>query len=261
MSNKQYLHPPVEEAICEFHFLHKEEWDMLLPALYREQIKDVYSGKPRTQNLVEAELGYSQQLNESGITFKQGITRYLFSTPDEINRVGIAPNILSVHFLHPYGGWEKFYHRIQGALRKYLELAKPSGVLRISLRYINRIKIPFPEDGHLSLETYFAAPPSVPESFSKNLLTSFSLRNEFLYGEDKPVRLTVSFSDLKTPDPTLSEFLLDIEASEEWAPDDNLTPAIDDILEALNKLKNSESEVFETFVTDEMRRLFDGYQN
>jgi uncharacterized protein (TIGR04255 family) len=253
MANHQYDNPPVEEALCEFHFLPSEEWDLMLPALFREKIKTAYPGKARQQNLVAAELGYSPQLNEPGITLKQGLTKYLFPSSDEKKMIGLAPDILSIHVLRPYDGWVDFQQRIKESLAAYVEVTKDSNVRRISMRYINKIEIPVPTIGQaVDLDIYFTSSPKIPANLPQNL-SSFIVRNEFLYEEEYPIRMMFTLSDLKIPDPNFVALLLDIEAVQEWE-----NPiGVEEALESLEILKAKQSKVFESLITDDTRRLFD----
>ena len=73
--------------------------------------------------------------------------------------------------LHPYKTWEDFKQEAMRLWQIYVELAKPSEVQGINLRYINRIELP-PKD--LQFEHYIQHAPKTPKDMA---LSYFS----FLY--------------------------------------------------------------------------------
>ena len=165
--------------------------------------------------------------------------------------VGIGPEQLSVHMLRPYTEWEDFRPRIWQALEAYREIAEPEGIARVGLRYINRIAL---EGRSPDLSQYFTIPPRFPEVDPATRMLAFFNRKEVEY-LDQPIRVVVTFADMEPPSPDQSAYLLDIDII--WIANDAPIP-LADIEGVIEDLKTRHRKVFESLVTDESRRLFDG---
>jgi uncharacterized protein (TIGR04255 family) len=249
MERRQYRNPPIEEAVCEFRFDSGSEWDITVPGLFYEKIKDQYRGKPHQQNSIEAELEAQPNLSDSVLTVKHGFAKVQFPTEDGRRMVAIGPNALSIHTLRPYEGWNEFYGRIEQAFQSYLKVEKHVGVRRIALRYINKIAIP---GTSILLDEYFTAAPQTPGGFSN--MTAFTTRVETQF-EDLPIRLTFALSDISSPSSAEKfEILLDLNINQDWIEE---PLPIGDALSHLGELKQREGQAFESLITDRTRELFD----
>jgi uncharacterized protein (TIGR04255 family) len=62
--------------------------------------------------------------------------------------------------LHPYETWENFTREALRLWRVYVDLAKPTQVQRISLRYINKIGLP---PNNMQFEDYLQPAPALPQ--------------------------------------------------------------------------------------------------
>lgn len=249
MQRRQYRNPPIEEAVCEFRFVPGPTWNLTVPGLFYEKVRDSYPGEPQQQNLIAAEVQASPQPSNPEITVKQGINKLLFPSIDSKQLIGVGPDVLSIHILRPYRGWDEFRQRIDEALKAYREVAKPIGVRRIALRYINRIVIPTNQS--VDLSEYFTISPQVPDGFPGRM-TAFLTRVESGY-EDLPIKLVLTFSDAIAPS-MQAEFILDLEIFQDWM--DKPVP-LGEVFPHLDELKQREGQAFEDLITDRARELFD----
>ncbi len=185
---RRYRNPPVEEALVEFRFVPGQGWDPTLPGKLHQHaaIKSVYTGKPRTQKIVEA------------------------------------------------------------ALEADAEVAEPGGVLRVGVRYINKIVLP---DQEVELKTWFrCGPPTVPELPGK--IAGFVSRVEFLYPD--AVKLLLTQASIDTPEEP-SAFLLDLDVL--WDGGEAQLP--DAIMTVVDDLHERVGSAFEAIITDAAREIFD----
>jgi uncharacterized protein (TIGR04255 family) len=249
MERRQYRNPPIEEALCELRFAPSSEWDVTVLGRFRERIKTLYPGKPREQQLMEAGFQLGPQRTDSFMSLRQGLARMQFPTNDGRRLVAVGPDVMSVHVLRPYPGWEEdFRPRIADALDAYREITAPTGVQRISLRYINRLVM---QQTAIALDDYFTAPPHIPESFPQAMAAIFS-RIESFYA-DKPIRLAHTFASATAPEGQ-SAFLLDLDLSWEW----NAQPLpLGEVMDAVEELRVRERIAFEALITDKAREVFD----
>lgn len=249
MTRHKYNNPPIEEALCEFRFAPGPAWNLTVPGLFYEKIKDAYPGEPQQQNLIQAEVQIGQVPANSEVALRQGMTKLLFQSADAKKLVGVGYDLLSIHSLRPYEGWESFGPRINESFQAYLEVAKPVGVTRIALRYINRIAIS--ANQAIQLNEYFTIYPQLPDGVPGNI-SGFLNRTESIY-EDIPIRLAIILSDVVGPVEE-AVFILDLEASQDWV---EKPLAVEEALSNLHELKQREGQAFESLITDRARELFD----
>ena len=99
MGNK-YANPPLVEAVCEFRLSEDSPWDLTLPGLFYEKVKDIF---PEKRQVRAQEILVSQ--TPQGIGQKvQASDRIHFFSPDQKNwcRLALAcfPSIACNHILH-----------------------------------------------------------------------------------------------------------------------------------------------------------------
>jgi uncharacterized protein (TIGR04255 family) len=249
MTRRQYPNPPIVEAVCEFRFDPGVVWNLTVPGLFYGKVRDLYTGEPQQQNLIATEFQLGQVPENSELKVTQGLTKLLFPSTDGTKLVGVGPDTLSIHSLRPYEGWNDFSSRIDQSFQVYSEVAKPIGVNRIAIRYINQIAISVNEA--VDLSEYFTIYPQLPDGVPSKM-SGFVTRTESIY-EDIPIRLAITLSD----DGASSEqvvFILDLEVYQTWI--DKSLP-LKEMLSNLSELKSREGQVFESLITDRTRELFD----
>lgn len=249
MERRQYRNPPIQEAVCELRFAPGTEEDFTFPARLYANVKSSYPGKPRPQHRFAAELRPQPAGSGSQLSMRQEQIKVIFPSTDELRLLGLGKNVLSVHMLCPYPGWEEFRKCIYEALQAYVNAASPAGVTRIGVRYINRIRIP---GQVVQLGDYLKVGPSLPGELPLNIV-NFSSIVETTYA-DRPIQMTLTVA---TPEPSPSEMpsvLLDIDVKQEWQ---NEPLQLSGATAAVEELRLCERQVFELLITDRTRGLFD----
>jgi uncharacterized protein (TIGR04255 family) len=239
---KQYAKPPIDEAVVEFLFAPSTEWDGTVPGKLQGELQDEYPGKAKTQSL----LSLTMPVATGSPFIPQSIARTLLPSADGTRLVGVAPNLLTVHALVPYRGWDEFSDRSSRALRAYWKVSAPIGVRRLRIRYVNRIVIP---SLTIRLEDYFTAAPHLPggSGHTQNFIT----RVEQPYEDGSVVVMTFA-SAPKAADQQTRSFVLDFDLLRSLgAPVD-----VDSTLASLEVLRTRERAAFEAMITDTTRSLF-----
>lgn len=249
MTRRVYRNPPIEEALCEFRFASSEEWDPTLSVKFHEKVKKTYSGKPQERTSIEARVSTSNEAPRPSVEIKQELDRIQYPNENGTESVGVGRDVLSVHVLRPYLGWEIFSQRIESALSAYIETAHPKGITRLGLRYINKLEIPV--EGPIELKDYFSAAPSLPEKLPTNM-SNFLTRIESIY-QDAPIQLILTFGTTTAPKDRYG-FLLDLDMICVW-PNEPLP--CKQIMEVVRDVREKERDAFEAFIEDAARRLFD----
>lgn len=250
---RRYANPPIEEALCEFQFAPGEEWDLTMPGKLHTKLADGYPAKPKQQRLARVDLEFEEG-RAKGVQLEDDVGKVLLLSEDGTRRVGVAPDTLSVHMLKPYqrtalgecAGWGEFRDRINTALGAYWNVAKPAGVCRVAVRYINRLVF---SDAVVEIEDYLrSALPDVPGLPER--VSGFASR--VVYHCEEGVRLGLSQGTVHGAGGQLA-VLLDIEVS--WESSSHL--CMDRAMERAQALRDREREAFEAVITDKARELFD----
>ena len=255
---RQYKNPPIEEALCEFRFEPGQEWDLTIPGRLHVKLSKEYSGKPQQQKFVDVSLD-AQKGKPPRLSYGEGLEKVQLFTQDGKRIVAVGQDVLSIHMLRPYqdpqrpdhSGWDEFQDRIKQALNVYWEEVQPKGVLRVGIRYLNKIVVP---EKAVAVENYLnSALPDVKGLPDHQ--NSFLSRAGYVYGDG--VHLVLAQRSIDAPPPNQVEFLLDIDVI--WA---NTEPVEKDV--ALAKavdLRDRERDAFEAVITDKARELFDADDN
>ena len=246
----QYKNPPIDEAICEFRFEPSQDWDPTIPGKLHVELANEYSGKPQEQRA----LGLEWNPQEQQMSYNEGLARVQLPTEDGTRKVGVGPDLLSVHMLRPYhsellfdtSGWGEFRQRIERALDSIWKVVQPVGVRRVGLRYINKIFIP---QRLVIINEYLnSALPQV-----SGLPTSpngFVSRAEYTYPDG--IRIILSQGTIEAPE-NHSGYLLDLDVI--WENPEYITK--EEALAKAGDLRAREREIFESVITDKAREVFD----
>ena len=243
---RKYKNPPIEEALVEFRFVPRHEWDLTIPGMLHEHaaLKDNYPGKPRQQRVVEAALLNVPQKPPS-IAVREGVGRIQLVSEDGKRLVSLGPDVLSINVLRPYDNWENFRPRIAAALNAYRDIANPKAVSRVGVRYINKVVLPGKE---MELGNYFlcrlSSGPGLP-----NQMAGFMSRVEYVY--DDGVKLLLTQASVEAPE-GISAFLLDLDTVRE-----RIEVSLEDVMEIVDDLHEKEGLAFEATITDKAREVFD----
>lgn len=245
-ARREYRNAPVEEAIVEFRLAPGSEWDPTVPGKLHEHpdIKDAYSGRPRTQRVVQTLLQATAG-QPAELSFEEGIGGVQLVDEDAKHLISVSPNLLSVHVLRPYEGWEHFRQRAKSVIAAYRQIVGIHKVQRLGLRYVNRIVIPTAE---VDLDEYFHCGPRSLTGLPDQM-ASFLNRAEYLYGNGQ--KLIMTFATIQAP-PGMGAFLLDLDVF--WEGE---AIEIDTALPILDAMHERLGAAFETVITDKMREVFD----
>lgn len=153
--DKKYRNPPVVEALCELYFA-GSQWSSTTPGLFFEKIKTEY---PETRELQQMEARVNIAPSAHSAQFQKLGTRTQFIHREKTRLVQLEQNLLVVNQLQPYPRFTVWQPTIRTMLGHYAELAHPSSIDRIGLRYINKIHLPpIP----LRMRDYFRIYPEIP---------------------------------------------------------------------------------------------------
>ncbi|MGH8060005.1 MAG: TIGR04255 family protein [Candidatus Entotheonellia bacterium] len=241
---RQYNKPPLIEAVCEFRFEPGEPWDLAIPGLLYERLRETFPKRRQARALETTMLAGPDAIQQQ----MTQVDRLQMLREDETALVQVSPHLLSVNHLKPYPSWAGFISLIREALEVYRTTAKPKGLQRIGLRYINRIEMP---GKRLDLEYYFDFYPFVgtrlPEDFG-NFLVAIHL----LFQERRDI-LRLQLSDTPADQPDVSAFTLDLDYF--LAQTDKVN--FESVLGWLEEAHDTVEETFEGCIKDTLRERFE----
>ena len=225
-----------------------------MPGRIHERLKSFYTEKPRSQQLVEAQVQSGGAEGGPGVTFQQRVMnqRVQLMAENATRIASVGESQLTVHMLSPYIGWDHFRPMIVDALAAYREVAEPEGVTRIGLRYVNRIVIPGAVEPELA--EYFTIPPKFPNVDADIKRLSFFNRKEAEYA-DLPIRIVVTFAQIETPatEHASHQYLLDLDII--WISKDQPLP-LDETIGMVDEMKQRHRRVFESLIEQKTRDIF-----
>lgn len=251
--HRRYKYPPVEEALCEFRFVPDSNWDLTIPGKLQTELGKAYSGKSREQRAIEFGLQVADG-RLSNIRHDNGLLRVQLITEDGKRIVGVGSNVISTHVLRPYqnpdnletSGWDEFLPRISKALQAYEKVADAKSVIRVGVRYINKIVIP---ETSVKIEEYLNCVNLELEGLPENYANFFS-QVDYVYEDNVLLKLSYGLLNASS---TGVDCLLDLDAA--WQAETSID--CEESINVASDLHERVSEAFESVITDKARELFD----
>lgn len=164
MKYEVFKNAPITEAVLEVVVLPAEETKMesLLP--FYEPIKERF---PKVEQGKEVRGGFKVGVGSTSF-FEEKPIGYLFRSLQESKVIQARLNGFAFSKLKPYEDWESFRSEAKDLWKSYIENTKPQKILRISMRYINRIEIPLPmRDFKEYILTHLQIAPDLPQAISQ----------------------------------------------------------------------------------------------
>jgi uncharacterized protein (TIGR04255 family) len=239
---RRYASPPVIEALCEIYTA-GSAWDPTVPGLFYERVRDRFPKRGQARD-VESEVTAGAPAPATRVT--PGAPRSQFSREDGSRMIQVGRDLVVVNQLRPYPAFEEWRPQILEALDLYRELARPSQVSRIGLRYLNRVVIPEPE---APMERYFQLYPELPKALGSQHGT-FMLRIELPTGSPGH-ELVVTFGSAPRDREGTQVFVLDLY-------DIARSPDFGAVPHRIDEAHAHIERAFEAILTDATRALFQG---
>jgi uncharacterized protein (TIGR04255 family) len=239
---RRYPNPPVVEALCEI-YTDGSAWDPTVPGLFYERVRDRFPKRGQARD-VEIEVTVGAPAPATKVTPSE--PRSQFAREDGSRMIQVARDLVVVNQLRPYPAFEEWRPQILEALDLYRELAKPSQVSRIGLRYLNRVVVPEPE---VPMDRYFQLYPELPKALG-TLHGPFMLRIE-LPTEVPGHQLVVTFGSAPRDREGTQAFVLDLY-------DVVGSPGFDAVPQRIDEAHAHIERAFEAILTDATRALFQG---
>lgn len=175
----------------------------------------------------------------------QEVRGFLFSNKEDNRKVQIQLDGFTFNMLSPYSEWEQFSKEALRLWKIYKKNLEPSNIIRIALRYINRIDIPLK---NLQFQDYITNIPSIPKGLPQTFRNFFT-QIEVPLKDERNVIITET---IDKPEKEKLPFILDIDVYKNRMIEKKIG-TIHSEFEILREIKNI---TFEDCITEKTRRLF-----
>lgn len=240
-----FPNPPITEAVIDIRVTLPKEVTIEQLAIFQEDIKKSFPiKKPRFAGEFQIKIGATPEIS----TTSNRNDGFLFYSQDGKKIVQARLDGFTFNKLKPYSNWENFSREAKYLWGHYLAIAKPINVVRLSLRYINKIEIPLPfKDFKEYILTIPDIAPGIPSNIS-GLFTQLTIQNP----EIKAQANIIETIKKVTSDRGTLPFIFDIDVSRN-AILESSSPEIWDILDQLRNFKN---QIFLNSLTSKAKELF-----
>lgn len=244
---RKYKKPPIVEALCDVQFISDAPWDLTLLGLIYGRMRDTFPVR-QPVGPTEITLRFSPAPPEE----PRRALLMQFRREDSTALMQVGPNRLSINHLAPYPSWEGFLPLIHQSLQAYRDLAQPSGIYSLGLRYLNRIEL---SGSSVNLSRYFNFYPNLAPDLPQPVAS-------FIIGIDVPAEndrdsLKVELTTAETDTPEKNALILDLD----YRLNESGSVEMDDVFAWLDVAHTRVEAAFEACITDDLRKLFEEESN
>lgn len=240
----KYNFAPIKEAIFDLRVDQLEQGSIEQLEKLHEKLSETYPNKKKQINFVgKIDLRNDIEVKNESHSDVRG---FLFSNTDNTRQVQIRLDGFTFNMLNPYSEWKDFSEEALRLWGFYSSVLKPKSVVRIALRYINKIDIPLPLN---SFQEYILNMPPIPSSLPQTFENFFMQIDVPCNNDGTHVVLTETIgkpTKLKIP------FILDIDAYKVGMINKDYA----NLKVEFEKLRDLKNKTFEGCITDKTRNLF-----
>lgn len=238
---------PIAEALLDIRVNLPKETDLTKLASFQEKIKDRFPIR-QTREEWKTSVQFKKEQQPKILKPMGGPLGCLFLSSDKKKVVQARLDGFTFNKLEPYEGWDKFITEARELWEHYIDIAVPLNVIRVALRYINRIEIPLPFD---DFKDYILSTPEVAPGIPQGL-DSFFMRLVIPEPETDNVAIVIQTFEPPHKDRKLLPLIFDIDTYREVT----MKPDPKKIWEILRNLKDYQNSIFFNSITEKTLELF-----
>ncbi len=240
---RHYPKAPITEAIIDLRV-------KLADSVPVSELRKVHLGQETAYPRVEAvnvAVGHMEVGERVSTTASRKHVGFWFRSADGKQLYQARLDGFTMNRLTPYESWEPFRTEARRLWNAYRSVAKPENVVRIAVRYINRLDIPLPLR---DFKDYLRTVPEVSADLPQGLAGYFM--QLAIPQDDIKAVVLLNEAVIEPAVPNVASVVLDIDlfrTAELPTSDDGLWS----LFENLHARKN---DIFEACITDQARELF-----
>jgi uncharacterized protein (TIGR04255 family) len=235
-----YMRAPITEAVIDIRVTPA-------PSLQVDRLRALANGLEERYPRVGDSLQLFAQFRVGGLgqTTEPVKVGYQFSGPNQSFHAQLGGWSFSRQA--PYESWEAFQTEARELWVRYRSVVAPENIVRIAVRYVNRIDLPLPI---ADLSKYLRTFPEVSADLPQNLAGYFmQLQIPF---EEFKVMINLNQAIVPPPRHDVVSLVLDLDV---WRISD-IPQDEDGMWELFSTLREVKNRAFEACITDETRELF-----
>lgn len=237
---------PITEALLDIRVDVLKDIDIKQLESFHEHIRDRFPDK-KTKTTFSVGVQVSPQGTLKSLPTAGGPQGYLFRSPTEHKIVQARLDGFTFNKLKPYEEWKIFKSEAHELWDLYFKLFNPIKIIRVALRYINRIEVPLPmKDFKDYILTNPEVAPKLPQS-----LAHFYMQLVMPNPEIEANAIVTQTMERPTGEQKLP-LILDIDVFKEVIYTENKTEIWNDF-EKLHVFKN---DIFFDSITEKTKELF-----
>lgn len=237
---------PITEALIDIRIKIREGFDIDRLLSLHDAIAAQYPEK-KARHKWEGRFEFKK--GEAPISAGMGtIDGYIFTSADGKQIFQARIDGFTFNRLQPYDKWETFRDEAFRLWKLYNDLVSPE-IIRVALRFINKIDIPLSSQTVLDFDDYLTAGPIVPKELPQGI-SSFLTRVVIHDPEiDAAAIITQAFEQIV--DPKLIPIILDIDAFNQKE-----VFREEEAWQTLEKLRHFKNNIFFASIKEKTKELF-----
>jgi len=240
----KYNNPPIIEAIFDIRVDGISEFSIDKIENLHSKIISEYPNKKRQVNFI-GKIEFKDNIQVSNESDSQ-INGVVFLNNNNSRQVQFRKDGFTFNMLKPYSEWKEFSSEAIRLWNIYEKNLSPKSIVRIALRYINKIEIPLPLN---DFQDYIINMPPIPSCLPQTFSNFFMQTEIPCSNNGTSVIITETFEKPITSLP----FILDIDIYK--VGHSNLD--IGELAKEFDLLRDLKNQTFENCITDKTRKLFD----
>jgi uncharacterized protein (TIGR04255 family) len=243
-----YKKAPILEAVLEFRWPSDRSVEDLSSALKNPVFTKFEDPKQRFQ--IDAAIN----VEADDMSYKRQQVGFEIAVRDGSERVFLDQGMFVYIKSAPYDRWKNFSKRALALLEPVVTALEVEEFSRVGVRFVNRIDVPYADSKGIDTDRYITIRFDGPR-LDKGIIDEFQMR-VVKPTERDGIHYALIVATATSPLPDHSAIVLDIDVFTKTT-----FPSFgDDLINALDEMREEKNEIFEACLTDESRALFGGFE-
>ena len=243
MVQNAYNSPPITEAVIEIRFD-----SSVNEKVFAKTVKAFAKYYPELKPIDQYEFEVAVRGGEAE-TNTTLVREFKLTSADMTEVIVLKKSVFLLSQLAPYKSWEDFIVRFERDWNLYNKIVGLKKIVRIGVRFINRIDIPKEDDGLVNEYEYLNIYPKQPEEIGPFI--SYAVQSQMFLPE---IDSLLKLNSAVVPSPLIDN--ISIVFDQDISRESKLPQNTKDILAYLNEVRGEKNKVFELCMTDKARELF-----